>query len=79
MSGTVLQVERLAYRYGKTEVFADVSFALQEGEIALLTGPTGRARPRCCAAWPAGTRRGRAAPSTSGSASTPRTARRGAS
>lgn len=56
MSGTVLQVERLAYRYGKTEVFADVSFALQEGEIALLTGPNGAGKStmlRCLAGWDA--------------------------
>ncbi|WP_302392301.1 ABC transporter ATP-binding protein [Eggerthella sinensis] len=56
MSGTVLQVERLAYRYGKTEVFADVSFVLQEGEIALLTGPNGAGKStmlRCLAGWDA--------------------------
>lgn len=56
MSGTVLRVERLAYRYGKTEVFVDVSFVLQEGEIALLTGPNGAGKStmlRCLAGWDA--------------------------
>ena len=40
-SAVVLRVEGLAYRYGKTEVFADASFSLRAGEVAFLTGPNG--------------------------------------
>ena len=42
MSGAdVLRVEGLAYRYGKTEVFAGASFSLRAGEVAFLTGSNG--------------------------------------
>ena len=37
----VLYVEDLAYRYGKTEVFAGASLSLRAGEVAFLTGPNG--------------------------------------
>lgn len=59
MSGareTVLRVEGLAYRYGKTEVFGGASFALQAGEVAFLTGPNGAGKStllRCFAGWDA--------------------------
>lgn len=52
----VLRVEGLAYRYGKTEVFADASFSLRAGEVAFLTGPNGAGKStllRCLAGWDA--------------------------
>lgn len=59
MSGareTVLRVEGLGYRYGKTEVFGGASFALRAGEVAFLTGPNGAGKStllRCLAGWDA--------------------------
>lgn len=55
-SAVVLRVEGLAYRYGKTEVFADASFSLRAGEVAFLTGPNGAGKStllRCLAGWDA--------------------------
>ena len=52
----VLRVEGLAYRYGKTEVFAGASFSLHAGEVAFLTGPNGAGKStllRCLAGWDA--------------------------
>lgn len=52
----VLRVECLAYRYGKTEVFADATFSLRAGEVAFLTGPNGAGKStllRCLAGWDA--------------------------
>lgn len=49
-----LRVEGLAYRYGETEVFADVGFELPAGRIAFLTGPNGAGKStlfRCLAGW----------------------------
>ena len=63
----VLYVEDLAYRYGKTEVFAGASLSLRAGEVAFLTGPNGAGKStllRCLAGW-----------SCAGSASTARIAR----
>lgn len=51
---TVLRVEDLGYRYGKTEVFDGASFALRPGEVAFLTGPNGAGKStllRCLAGW----------------------------
>lgn len=51
-----LRTEELAYRYGKVEVFSDVSFALAAGEVAFLTGPNGAGKStllRCVAGWDA--------------------------
>lgn len=57
MSGAdVLRVEGLAYRYGKTEVFAGASFSLRAGEVAFLTGSNGAGKStllRCLAGWDA--------------------------
>lgn len=53
---SVLRVEDLAYRYGKTEVFARASFALRAGEVAFLTGSNGAGKStllRCLAGWDA--------------------------
>ncbi|RDB63096.1 ABC transporter ATP-binding protein [Gordonibacter sp. 28C] len=53
---TALRVENLAYRYGRTEVFAGASFALRAGEVAFLTGPNGAGKStllRCLAGWDA--------------------------
>lgn len=53
---TVLRACRLAYRYGKTEVFAGASFSLRAGEAAFLTGPNGAGKStllRCLAGWDA--------------------------
>ena len=50
----VLYVEDLAYRYGKTEVFAGASLSLRAGEVAFLTGPNGAGKStllRCLAGW----------------------------
>ena len=52
----VLYVEDLAYRYGKTEVFAGASLSLRAGEVAFLTGPNGAGKStllRCLAGWDA--------------------------
>ena len=52
----VLYVEDLAYRYGKTEVFAGASLSLRAGEVAFLTGPNGAGTStllRCLAGWDA--------------------------
>ena len=52
----VLYVEDLAYRYGKTEVFAGASLSLRAGEAAFLTGPNGAGKStllRCLAGWDA--------------------------
>ena len=52
----VLYVEDLAYRYGKTEVFAGASLSLRAGEVAFLTGPNGAGKStllRCLAGWAA--------------------------
>lgn len=53
---TVLRVEGLGYRYGKTNVFGGASFALRAGEVAFLTGPNGAGKStllRCLAGWDA--------------------------
>lgn len=53
---TVLRVEGLAYRYGKTDVFEGASFVLRAGEVAFLTGPNGAGKStllRCLAGWDA--------------------------
>lgn len=49
-----LRVGRLGYRYGDTEVFANVGFELESGQIAFLTGPNGAGKStlfRCLAGW----------------------------
>lgn len=38
---TVLSVRGLSYRARDLEVFADVSFSLEAGQIAFLVGPNG--------------------------------------
>lgn len=57
-SAAVLRVEGLAFRYARTDVWRDVSFALEPGEIAFLTGPNGSGKStllRCLAGWSAPT------------------------
>lgn len=52
----VLQVEGLGYRYAKVEVWSEVSFALETGQIAFLTGANGTGKStllRCLAGWDA--------------------------
>ena len=49
-----LRVCGLAYRYAAIEVFADVSFVLDQGSIAFLVGPNGAGKStlfRCLAGW----------------------------
>lgn len=49
-----LRVCDLAYRYAAIEVFADVSFVLDQGSIAFLVGPNGAGKStlfRCLAGW----------------------------
>lgn len=41
MSGVVVQVDRLQKRYGERTAVADVSFAVEEGEIFGILGPNG--------------------------------------
>ncbi len=38
---TVLRVRGLSYRARDLEVFADVSFSLEAGQVAFLVGPNG--------------------------------------
>ena len=50
----VLRVEGLAYRYGRIDVWSDVSFSLAPGEVAFLEGPNGSGKStlfRCLAGW----------------------------
>lgn len=53
-ANTTLLVEELSYRYGKTLVWEDVSFSLQQGDVAFLVGHNGAGKStllRCLAAW----------------------------
>jgi len=46
-----LAVEHLCVRYGSRDVVTDLSFALPQGAIACLLGPSGCGKPPCCAPW----------------------------
>jgi zinc transport system ATP-binding protein len=68
--GHALEVERLTIRFGKTEVFRDLSFAVEEGSSLAIIGPNGAGKTVLFKAlvgsipyegtvrWPSGTRIG---------------------
>lgn len=52
----VVRAEGLGYRYAQVEVWSDVSFVLEAGQIAFLTGANGTGKStllRCLAGWDA--------------------------
>lgn len=53
-----LRAEGLAFRYARIDVWRDVSFSLEPGEVAFLTGSNGSGKStllRCLAGWSAPT------------------------
>ncbi|ERI06591.1 ABC transporter, ATP-binding protein [Atopobium sp. oral taxon 810 str. F0209] len=50
----ILNVDKLAFSYGKTPVWEDISFSLGEGDIAFLVGRNGSGKStllKCLAGW----------------------------
>ena len=49
-----LRAEGLSFRYARSEVWSDVAFRINPGQIAFLTGPNGSGKStllRCLAGW----------------------------
>lgn len=56
MQNDILQVDGLAFRYGRREVWSDVPLRLRAGQVAFLTGKNGSGKStllRCLAGWDA--------------------------
>ena len=48
-----VEIRELTKRFDTTTVFENINLDVDEGKICVLVGPSGCARPRCCAPWPA--------------------------
>ena len=51
---SALRAEGLSFRYARSEVWSDVAFRINPGQIAFLTGPNGSGKStllRCLAGW----------------------------
>jgi ABC-type transporter Mla maintaining outer membrane lipid asymmetry ATPase subunit MlaF len=44
-----IEVRRLRYGVGGTEILAGVDALVPDGEVTAIVGPSGRARVPCCA------------------------------